>query len=79
MGPGTFLKDRKFCKDGFQFFFLQGPKLKRDIFAGTNVIFKPFRNIKFLKLKNTLDVTFSLPLKLVDCDEQLLKVGYPSK
>ena len=42
MGPDTFLKDRKFCEDGFlNFFFLQGPKLKQDIFAGTSVIFKP--------------------------------------
>jgi len=41
MSPGTFLKDRKFCKDGFQKKNLQGPKLKRDIFAGTSQIFKP--------------------------------------
>jgi len=44
MGPGTFLKDRKFCKDGFLIFFLQGPKLKRGIFAGTSQIFKPKNN-----------------------------------
>jgi len=41
MGSGTFLKDRKFWEDGFVIFFLQGPKLKRGIFAGMSVIFKP--------------------------------------
>jgi len=28
LGPGTFLKDIKFCEDGFQKKKLQGPKLK---------------------------------------------------
>jgi len=36
----TFLKNNIFCKDVFQkFFFLQGPKPKLVIFAGTKSIF----------------------------------------
>jgi len=51
MGSGTILKNKKFYRDQKQF-FLQGPKLKRAIFAGTSAIFKPFeinglRNIPF--------------------------------
>jgi len=41
MGSGTILKNKKFCRDQKQKFFLQGPKLKRTIFAGTSAIFKP--------------------------------------
>jgi len=41
MGSETILKNKKFCRDQKQIFFLQGSKLKRGIFAGTNVIFKP--------------------------------------
>jgi len=41
LGPGTNLKDRIFCGTDFWFFFLQGPKLKRVIFAWTSAIFKP--------------------------------------
>jgi len=41
MGSGTILKNKKFCRDQKQIFFLQGPKLKRGIFAGMNAIFKP--------------------------------------
>jgi len=41
MGSGTILKNKKFCRDQKQIFFLQGPKLKRGIFAGTSAIFKP--------------------------------------
>ena len=47
LGPGTFLKDIKFCEDGFQKKKLQGPKLKWDIFAGTSVIFKPKINYQY--------------------------------
>jgi len=42
MGPGTVLKNKKFCRDQEQIIFLQGPKLKRVIFAGTSAIFKPY-------------------------------------
>jgi len=41
---GTILKNKKFCRDQKQIFFLQGPKLKRAIFAGTSAIFKPSLN-----------------------------------
>jgi len=41
---GTILKNKKFCRDQKQFFFLQGPKLKQGIFAGTSTIFKPKLN-----------------------------------
>jgi len=58
MGPGTFLKDRKFCEDGFLNFFLQGPKLKRDIFAGMSVIFKP-RMYDECTLEVTTETPFS--------------------
>lgn len=44
--------------------------------ANIGVLNLNFENIKFLKLKSTPDVTFSLPLKLVDCDEQVLVVDY---
>jgi len=42
---GAILKNKKFCRDQKQFFFLQGPKLKRVIFAGASAILKPL-NIK---------------------------------
>jgi len=42
MGSETILKNKNFCRDQKQFFFLQGPKLKGGIFAGTSAIFKPF-------------------------------------
>jgi len=42
MGPGTILKNKNFARTDFNIFFLQGPKLKRDIFARTSVIFKSF-------------------------------------
>jgi len=41
MDPRTFLKNKKICEDEKRYFFLQGLKLKRDIFVGTSVIFKP--------------------------------------
>jgi len=41
MGSGTILKNKKFCRDQKQKKKLQGPKLKRGIFAGTSAIFKP--------------------------------------
>jgi len=44
MGSGTILKNKKFCRDQKQIFFLKGPKLKRGIFAGTSAIFKPIQN-----------------------------------
>ena len=55
VGPWTILKDRKFCEDEFLNFFLQGPKLKRGIFAGTSVIFKPKKKNLFLRPIDKLD------------------------
>jgi len=40
-GQGLFLKTTNFARTKNKFFFLQGPKLKRDIFAETSAIFKP--------------------------------------
>jgi len=41
MGSGIILKNKKFCRDQKQIFFLQGPKLKRGILVGMSAIFKP--------------------------------------
>ena len=38
-GLRTILKNKKFCMDGFQIFFYQGPKSKLATFAGTKSIF----------------------------------------
>jgi len=57
--PGwTVLKNKKFCKDQNQFFFLQGPKLKRGIFAGTSTIFKPYIYILLELLENDKILVF---------------------
>jgi len=42
VGPRTFLKNKTYCRDWFQFFFYQEPKSKFAIFAGTKTIFLPF-------------------------------------
>jgi len=39
VGSKTILKNNFFCRDGFQFFFYQGQKLKLAIFVGTKSIF----------------------------------------
>ena len=57
MGSRTILKNKKFCRDQKQIFYLQGPKLKRGIFAGTSAIFKPkmyytFKNVLSFKHHN---------------------------
>jgi len=41
MGPGVIFKRQNFLRGLIFEFFLQGPKLKRVIFAGTSAIFKP--------------------------------------
>jgi len=54
MGSETILKNKKFCITKIKFFFLQGRKLKRTIFAGTGAIFKP--NYKIQKRKRKIKI-----------------------
>jgi len=68
--PGeTILKNKIFCRDQKQsFFFLQGPKLKRGIFAETSTIFKPIfydRKTLFLYIKSNL-VKFNINSQRLD-------------
>ena len=57
IGSETILKNKKFYRDQKQFFFLQGPKIKRGIFAGTSAIFKP-RDVEYNFVRTTLKILF---------------------
>jgi len=61
MGSETILKNKKFCRVQNNF-FLQGPKLKRAIFAKTSAIFKPKKNSEVkIYLYNSRTLTSKIP------------------
>jgi len=72
MGSGTILKNKNFAGTKNKFFFLQGPKLKRGIFAGTSAIFKPYffiPNTSLFKILNTFFFSNKPLINIIECLE----------